>query len=48
MEELKKLAKENNTMLKYIVQYINHEQNNGQLNDFLMNVVANQFNFNNI
>lgn len=48
MEELLKLTKENNAMLKYIIQYINHEQGDGQVNDFIMNVLANQFNFNRI
>lgn len=46
MDELLKLTRENNTMLKYIVQYIQHEQGDGQMNNFLINVIANQFNFN--
>lgn len=45
MDELLKLTRENNEMLKYIVKYIQYEQNGGQMNDFLMNIAANQFNF---
>lgn len=50
MEELLKLTRENNKMLKEIVNYIHYQQANKDkenMNDFMMNIVANQFNFRN-
>lgn len=47
MDELLQLVKENNEMLKYIVEYIKHEKSDGQMNDFIMNVIANQINLRN-
>lgn len=43
----RELLEENNNMLKYIVNFINEFKNNktsNDINDFIMNVVANQFN----
>lgn len=43
----RELLEENNNMLKYIVNFINEFKNNktsNDMNDFIMNVVANQFN----
>lgn len=46
----KELLEENNNMLKYIVNFINElkaDKDNENMNDFIMNVIANQFNLNN-
>ena len=43
----RELLEENNNMLKYIVNFINEFKNNktsNDMNDFIMNVIANQFN----
>lgn len=46
LEELFRIEKENNKMLRYIIRYINYVESNASqenINDFGRNVLANMF-----
>ena len=42
MEELLRLTKENNIMLKQLLSYIATKENNSTMRDFVINYIANK------
>lgn len=42
MEELLKLTRENNLLLKQLISYLTSKENNSYLKDFVINYIANR------